>query len=88
MLIPVNEALTVGAAQDLLAPLKLYEHLGRDGNMTAAAYSVVHRHDDRVIETPADKFISLEHRFRNLSAGKMCIRDSSGERVKASATLR
>ena len=59
MRIPVYEALAIGAAQYLLAALKLYVGLRRNGDMAAIADAVANSDDDGMLKAGADELIAL-----------------------------
>ena len=69
MVAPVDQALAVGAAQDLDALLQLDEGLGRDGDVAARADAGVHVHDDRVFQARTDEFVALEDGLGHGGAG-------------------
>ena len=66
---PVNEALAVGAAENLLTALQFNEGLRRYGDMAAAADAFADRHDDGMLKTLADKFVTHENGLRHKTAG-------------------
>ena len=63
MFAPENEALAVGAAQNLLAALQFDEGLRRNGNVTAGADAFFNSHNDGMFQAFADEFVAHEHRL-------------------------